>query len=223
MLAANKVEIEKYYYWADRDLLNLKAEVVLYDLTTLRFESTNETESLRRFCYSKEKRSDCTQVVFGLLLDTDGIPLGFEVYPGSTSEITTIESMVDKIKNKIAIERLIFVADRGLFSEKNLEFLRQNKGEFIVGHRLGSLGKIEKEEIYDISKYRWVVQDELAVMEKRTSDGDRLIITWSRNRAVRDEKTRADIIKKIEIKLSKGKNSGKKFVSNTNYKKFING
>lgn len=223
LLADNKPEIEKYYYWVDRDLLNLKTEVVLYDLTTLRFESTSETESLRRFGYSKEIRSDCTQVVFGLLLNTDGIPLGFEVYPGCTSEITTIESMVDKIKNKFSIERLIFVADRGLFSAKNLEFLRQNKGEYIVGHRLGSLGDIEKKEVYDISKFKWVVQDELAVLEKKTVDGDRLIVTWSRSRAARDEKTRSDIIRKIEAKLSKGKNSGKKFVSNSNYKKYVNG
>jgi transposase len=223
LLSENKLEIEKFLYWVDRDLLNLKTEVVLYDLTTLRFESTVETEDLRRFGYSKEKRSDCTQVVFGLLLNTDGIPLGFDVYPGSTCESTTIESIVEKVKNKFSIERIILVADRGLFSAKNLELLRKNKGEFIVGHKLGSLSNQEKEEVYDIRKFLWIVEDELAILEKRTPAGDRLIITWSRSRAVRDEKTRSDIIRKIELKLIRGKSSGKKFVSNTNYKKFLNG
>lgn len=223
LLAENKLEIEKFLYWVDRDLLNLKTEVVLYDLTTLRFESTAETEELRRFGYSKEKRSDCTQVVFGLLLNTDGIPLGFDVYPGSTCESTTIESIVEKVKNKFSIERIILVADRGLFSAKNLELLRKNKGEFIVGHKLGSLSNQEKEAVYDIQKFHWIIQDELAILEKRTPAGDRLIITWSRSRAIRDEKTRSDIIRKIELKLIKGKSSGKKFVSNTNYKKFLNG
>lgn len=223
LLAENKLEIEKFFYWMDRNLLNLKTEVVLYDLTTLRFESTNETEDLRRFGYSKEKRSDCTQIVFGLLLNTEGIPLGFDVYPGSTCESTTIEKIVDKVKTKFSIERIILVADRGLFSAKNLELLRKNKGEFIVGHKLGSMSKEEKETAYDITKFSWIIQDELAILEKRTPAGDRLIITWSRSRAIRDEKTRSDIIKKIELKLAKGKNSGKKFVSNTNYKKYLNG
>ena len=74
-------------------------DVVLYDLTTLRFESTRvDKDNLRRFGYSKEMRTDCTQVVLGLLTDTDGIPLCFEVHPGNTFEGKTLDSIVDKMK-----------------------------------------------------------------------------------------------------------------------------
>ena len=94
LLCAHKGEIEKSLYWHGRDLFNLEVDIVLYDLTTLRFESTRtDLGELRQFGYSKERRSDCTQVVFGLLVDRDGIPLGFEVYPGHTFEGKTLSDI----------------------------------------------------------------------------------------------------------------------------------
>ena len=89
---------------------------MLYDLTTLRFESTRtDLGKLRQFGYSKERRSDCTQVVFGLLVNRDGIPLGFEVFPGNTFEGKTLSDIVDKMRKKFNVRRFIFVADRGFY------------------------------------------------------------------------------------------------------------
>jgi transposase len=223
LLADHKEDIEKFLYWQDRDLLTAKTDIVLYDLTTLRFESTKETENLRRFGYSKEMRTDCTQVVFGLLLNTDGIPLGFEVYPGNTFEGNTLADIVTKLKNKFQVGRIVFVADRGLFSAKNLELLRADGGEFIVGHRLGSLKSNQSEAIYDLNNFTWIIDDELAVFETTTEEGDRLIVTWSRVRAERDAKTRDDILEKIKKKLSKKSVDSKAFVSNKNYQKYLTG
>ena len=224
VLAEHKEDIETQLYWRGRDLLTEPTDIVLYDLTTLRFESTKQTEELRRFGYSKEKRSDCTQVVFGLLLNTDGIPLGFEVYPGNTFEGKTLEGIVEKMRKKFRIRRMIFVADRGLFSGKNLEFLRQDGGEFIVGCKMGSMKKAEQEKLYDMNRFQWIIPGDLAAQETTTEDGDRLIVTWSRVRAERDAKTRADILGKIERKIaSKKKITPKAFVSNTNYQKYVTG
>jgi transposase len=223
ILAAHKESIEESLYWRGRDLLSEPTDIVLYDLTTLRFESTKETETLRRFGFSKEMRTDCTQVVFGLLLNTEGIPLGFEVYPGNTFEGKTLSGIVDKMRKKFRVRRMIFVADRGLFSAKNLDALREDGGEFIVGHKLGSLKALRQQELYDLTKFRWLIPDEIATFETRTDAGDRLIVTWSRVRAERDAKTRMDIIKKIERKLSKKNTSSKTFISNHNYQKFVTG
>lgn len=224
LLAEHKEDIEKSLYWRGRDLLSEPTDIVLYDLTTLRFESTKQTEELRRFGYSKEMRTDCTQVVFGLLLNTKGIPLGFEVYPGNTFEGKTLEGIVKKMREKFKIRRMIFVADRGLFSAKNLLVLKQDDGEFIVGHKLGSMKAAEKNAIYDLNKFKWIVPGSLAVFETTTADGDRLIVTWSMVRAERDIKTRKDILAKIERKLgSKKQLTTKALVSNTNYHKFLKG
>jgi hypothetical protein len=76
ILSEGKDDVEASLFMHGRDLFNSQVDVVLYDLTTLRFESTHETEQLRRFGFSKEKRNDCTQVVLGLVVDPEGIPLG---------------------------------------------------------------------------------------------------------------------------------------------------
>ena len=217
-LAQHKDEIEKSLFWHDKDLFNTEVDVVLYDLTTLRFESTKETENLRRFGYSKEMRTDCTQVVFGLLLNLSGIPLGFEVYPGNTFEGKTLKDIMNKMREKFKIRRFIFVADRGLFSSENIAELKKEDGEFIVGMRLGAF-RNRKDEFYDLSRFSWVGA-ELAVY-KTTHEGDRCIVTWSKVRADRDRKTRDDILAKIRKKLSLKKVTSKTFVSNRNYQKYL--
>ncbi len=225
LLSQHQEQIEQGLYWHDRDLLNRSVDVVLYDLTTLRFESTREDlGELCRFGYSKEMRSDCTQVVLGLLVDTDGIPLGFEVYPGNTFEGATLVDIVKRMREKFKIRRFIFVADRGLFSAKNLEHIRahcgnEEKGEFIVGMKLGVI-KQRHDEFYDRSRFM-KMNDELECYET-THNGDRCIITWSKKRAERDRETREDILSKIRKKLTK-KPTPKNFVSNTNYRKYVTG
>ena len=226
LLSQHKEDIERSLYWHDRDLLNMSVDVVLYDLTTLRFESTREDlGDLCRFGYSKEMRSDCTQVVLGLLVDTDGLPLGFEVYPGNTFEGTTLVDIVKRMREKFKVRRFIFVADRGLFSAKNLEHIRDKcgnggeSGEFIVGMKLGQIRQ-RHDEFYDRSRFT-KVNDELEWYET-THNGDRCIITWSQKRAERDRQTREDILSKIRKKLLK-KGTSRDFISNKNYLKFVAG
>ena len=228
LLCDHKEEIEKGLYWHKRDLFNLSVDVVLYDLTTLRFESTREDlGELRRFGYSKEMRTDCTQVVLGLLVDPEGIPLGFEVYPGNTFEGKTLEGIVEKMRKKFNVRRFIFVADRGLFSEKNLEHIRDHcgekedrQGEFIVGMKLGVF-KQRQSEFYDRSKFK-AINESLEIYET-THGKDRCIVTWSKARAERDQKAREDILKKIMKKLKAKNVNSKTFVSNKNYQKYLTG
>lgn len=223
LLAEHKDEIEKDLFWGDRDLLSHDVDVILYDLTTLRFESTRtDLGDLRQFGYSKERRSDCTQVVLGLLVTPEGIPIGFEVYPGNTFEGSTIKDIVAKLRDKFSIRRFIFVGDRGLFSKANLKELRGEKkaGEFIVGMKL-AVFKNRHDEFYDIRRYQWINED-LAVYET-SHEEDRCIITWSRSRAERDRKAREEILDKIRKKISKKKITAKEFVTNTTYQRYVVG
>ena len=223
VLADHKESIEIDLFWQDRDLLSDEVDVILYDLTTLRFESTL-AGGLRQFGYSKERRSDCTQVILGLLVKPDGVPVGFEVYPGNTFEGTTVADIVKKMRYKFKVRRFIFIGDRGIFSRKNLEALRgtdtENNGEFIVGMKLGVF-KNRHDEFYDLSRYT-KISDELAFYETE-HEGDRCIITWSRTRAERDAKAREDILNKIRKKLAKKKITAKEFVTNTTYKRYVVG
>lgn len=222
LLAEHKDDLEASLYWHNRDLLNAKVDVVLYDLTTLRFESTREDlDQYRRFGFSKEMRSDCTQVILGLLVDEHGIPLGFEVYPGNTFEGHTLKDIVAKMRKKFRVGRFILVADRGLFSKDNLVELKGTDAasEFIVGMRLDHLRK-RGDELYDLNRFQTL--NENFRLYETTHGDDRLIVTWSKVRAERDRKVREDILDKIRTKLGKAK-TPKSFVSNSNYRRFLKG
>ncbi len=220
ILAEHKEQIEQSLYQYKKDLFSINVDIVLYDLTTLRFESTREDlGSLRKFGYSKEMRTDCTQVVFGLLTDTDGIPLSFEVHPGNTFEGKTLKGIVDKMRKKFSVRRFIFIADRGLFSAQNLNHIRNNQGEFIVGLKMGVLQKELQQAFYDINRFEFI-SDELAIWETQYGE-DRCIITWSKSRSDRDRKTRDDILYKIREKLGKKSSRTKTFVTNSNYQKYL--
>jgi transposase len=220
ILAEHKEQIEQSLYQYKKDLFSINVDIVLYDLTTLRFESTREDlGELRKFGYSKEMRTDCTQVVFGLLTDTDGIPLSFEVHPGNTFEGKTLKGIVDKMRKKFSVRRFIFIADRGLFSAQNLDHIRNNQGEFIVGLKMGVLKKELQQSFYDINRFEFI-NDELAIWETHHGE-DRCIVTWSKSRADRDRKTRDDILAKIREKLGKKTSRTKTFVTNSNYQKYL--
>ena len=218
-LADNKSEIERSLYQHGRDWFDLQTDIVLYDLTTLRFESRRtDLGELRQFGYSKEKRSDCTQAVLGLLTDREGLPLGFEVYPGNTFEGKTVSDIERKLRKKFKVRRFVFVGDRGIFSKKNLESLSKKGGEFIVGMKLGSIRSRHK-EFYDTSRFQRI-NDDLSVYETEY-DGDRLIVTWSAKRAERDKKAREDILLKIEKKLQSPGKGARQFITNEAYKKYV--
>lgn len=128
------------------------------------------------------------------------------------------------MRNKFRVRRFIFVADRGLFSAKNLDHIRNacganlERGEFIVGMKMGQLKK-RHGEFYDRTRFT-SVNDELELYETTHGD-DRCIITWSKQRAERDRKTREDILEKINKKLRSKSPTGKTFVSNSNYRKYL--
>ena len=91
------------------------------------------------------------------MVDTDGIPLGFEVYPGNTFEGHTVSDIVKKLKKKFAVRRFIFVGDRGLFSKDQLEEIKKEGEEYIVGMKLG-LFKSREREFYNLDKYEEVAE-----------------------------------------------------------------
>jgi len=95
------------------------------------------------------------------------------------------------MRKKFSVRRFIFIADRGLFSAKNLDHIRNNHGEFIVGLKIGVLQKELQQTFYDISRFEFI-SEELAIWETQYGE-DRCIVTWSKSRAERDRKTRDDI------------------------------
>lgn len=209
--------------FGERDLFNQELDVVFYDTTTLRFESTNdEWGKLRRFGYSKELRSDCTQVVLGLLIDKDGIPVGYELFSGNTYDTQSVGAILGKLKKKYNIGRIIFVADRGMISKANLQQVRDADFEFILGMRLWTLSQEEQEKVLEWKGYKALNEEESVFIREMKHNQDRLIISWTKERAERDAQVRNDIIEKIRSKLTAGCEP-KQFVTHKGYRQFLKG
>src|SRR6266566_2247731 len=131
-----------------KDLFNAKFDVLLYDLTSSYFESNPPfpEEDKRKFGYSRDKRSDCVQVVIALIVTPEGFPLGYEVMPGNTSDKTTLRDMLQKIEAQYGKAQRIWIMDRGIPTKKDLEAMRNSDPpiHYLVGTPKGSLTKYEK-------------------------------------------------------------------------------
>ena len=131
-----------------QDLFGARFEVLLYDLTSTYFESSqpDNEDDKRRYGYSRDKRSDCVQVVIALIVTPDGFPLGYEVLPGNTADCTTLRGALRKIEAQYGKAERIWVMDRGIPTDEVLAEMRQADPpvSYLVGTPKGRLSKLEK-------------------------------------------------------------------------------
>lgn len=146
-LLPHKETIEKHLKARLGNLFDLDYELLLYDVTSTYFEGQCAGNPLAKRGYSRDKRPDCLQVCIALVVTTDGIPLGYEVFAGNRHDSTTVEEIVSSIEKKHGQANRIWVMDRGMVSEANLKFLRGREGRYIVGTPKASLRKFEKQLI----------------------------------------------------------------------------
>ena len=184
-LHMHKEEIEKALWNRNKNLFNSQDDVILYDLTTLYYESVKEDE-LRRFGMSKDGRGDVVQIVLGLSSTDRGLPVGFEVFKGNQWEGHTIERIIANLKGKIDVNnsRIIMVADKGLFSKANLDLLERECVGYVLGFRLKHVATklgVEKDQLYDLSGMEQLSEG-LYYREYRW-EGRRVIVVYSKQRA----------------------------------------
>jgi transposase len=131
-----------------QDLFGASFEVLLYDLTSTYFESAppDDEDDKRRYGYSRDKRSDCVQVVIALIVTPEGFPLAYEVLPGNTADCTTLRGALRKIEAQYGKAQRIWVMDRGIPTEEVLAEMRQADPpiSYLVGTPKGRLSKLEK-------------------------------------------------------------------------------
>jgi len=132
-----------------RDLFNASFEVLLYDLTSTYFESDppQEQDDKRRFGHSRDKRSDCVQVVIALIVTPQGFPLAYEVLAGNTLDKTTLREFLQKIETQYGKAERIWLMDRGIPTEEVLQEMRHSDPpvKYLVGTPRGRLTRLEKQ------------------------------------------------------------------------------
>jgi transposase len=148
-LLKHREELFKYLKERWQDQFGAKFDVLLYDLTSTYFESDPPFPEgdKRRFGYSRDKRSDCVQVVIALIVTPEGYPLAYEVLAGNTSDKTTLKSFLEKIQKLYGQANRVWVMDRGIPTEEVILEMQQADRQihYLVGTPKGRLTRLESE------------------------------------------------------------------------------
>ncbi|MFG2836398.1 IS1634 family transposase [Streptomyces zaomyceticus] len=200
--------VQETVFFAAAHLLNLEVDLIFFDTTSTYFERDGEDEdsgdeALRRFGHSKDHRKDLPQIVIGLAVTREGIPVRCWVWPGNTSDTTVIEQVKDDLRSW-RLGRVVTVADSGFSSEANLAYLTRTGGHYITGVKMRETSKKADAVLARQGRYQ-KVRDNLRVKEVRL-DGDpgrRWIVCHNPAEAARDAERRDQQLAAITDELDR--------------------
>jgi hypothetical protein len=201
-LCAGKDELEAHCYSALCDLTNLDLRLVCYDLTSSDVEG-DVAPSLRfpskAFGYSRDKRGDRPQVVIGLLVTGDGIPIAHHVFAGNTNDGSTLPAVMEDLQRRFGVGRIALVADRGLISEANLEAVGTAGFDHVIAtrlHRDPTVAAVLEQAA--AKSTRWVKIDDNTKAAEVTHEGRRYVVVDSAERHRRDDRRRSELLTRTE-------------------------
>jgi len=148
-LLPHKGQLEQFLKQRLGTLFDIDYDLVLYDVTSTYFEGQANGNPLAQYGYSRDRRSDCKQVCVALVVSRDGMPFGYEVFAGNRSDVTTLQDVVEKVERSYGKANRIWVLDRGMISQENMEFLKEGGRRYIVGTPRGMLKGFERELLRD--------------------------------------------------------------------------
>jgi len=202
------------------ELFSSKIDVIFYDCTTIYFESFTE-DDFKKNGYSKDLKFSQPQVLLAMMVTKEGLPIGYRVFEGDKYEGHTLIPAIKEIEKKYELNKIIIVADSAMFNKENLEELENMRGEqieYIVGCRLRSLPKKLKEEILDLESYT-EIRNGYKIKRFKHKERD-LIVSYSASRALKNKSDRDKAVDRIKKKMAKSKNP-KEYLSNYGYKKYL--
>lgn len=144
-LESHKEALERHLKERLGTLFDLEYDLLLYDVTSTYFEGEMAGNADARRGYSRDHRPDCKQVCIGLVVTRGGFPLGYELFAGNRSDVTTVEEIVSKMESRYGRAKRIWVMDRGMVSEDNIRFLKEGGRKYIVGTPKGMLKRFEQD------------------------------------------------------------------------------
>jgi len=205
-------EVQKEVFFATADLFHLEVDLLFFDTTSTYVERDEEDEKgLRKYGHSKDKRPDLPQVVIGLAVTKEGLPVRCWVLPGNVQDMTTVE----KVKKDLSgwkLSRCIWVMDRGMNSEENRTILQRAGGHYILGEKLRDDQEVHQKALSRRGRYQ-NVKDNLQVKEVIVGKGERrrrFVVVYNPEEAKKDKATRERTLKKIgEVLSALGDQKGK--------------
>ncbi len=177
------------------ELFDARFEVLLYDLTSTYFECDPPESGKRKFGYSRDKRSDCVQVVIALIVTPDGFPLAYEVLPGNTLDKQTLKDFLAKIERQYGKADRVWVMDRGIPTEETLALMRDSDPpvHYLVGTPKGRLTKLEKSFL----DQPWQVVRERVTVKLLKQDNEAYVLALSAARRDKEKAMRRRRLKRL--------------------------
>ncbi len=184
------------------ELFGTTFDLLLYDVTSTYFEGQTQGNSQAQRGYSRDSRPDCVQVCIGLVVTPEGLPLAYEVFDGNRTDVTTVDEIVEMMREKYGHERRTWVMDRGMVSEDNLEMLRDGEAKYLVGTPKSMLKHFEQ----DLLEQDWEqVQADVEVKVRPSPDGqnETFVLCRSRGRIEKERAMREKQRVRLEAELNK--------------------
>ncbi len=198
-LLAHKTELFGFLQQRWKALFQAEFDVLLYDLTSTYFESDPPEAGKRRFGHSRDKRSDCVQVVIALVVTPDGFPLAYEVMPGNTSDKTTLRDFIQRIEAQYGKVGRTWLMDRGIPTEVVLAEMRaaETPSYYLVGTPRGRLNQMEQSFV----SLPWTAARGSVQVKLAEQDGELYVLARSGARRDKEQAIRRRRLKKLLKRL----------------------
>ena len=183
-------------------LFGLDYELLLYDVTSTYFEGQAEGNALAKRGYSRDHRADCKQVCIGLVVTREGVPLGYEVFAGNRTDVTTVEEIVTTMERRYGRAGRVWVMDRGMTSAENIAWLKSGGRQYLIGTAKGELKRFAR-ELADRRDWR-TVREGLEVKVGVGPEGaETFLLVRSADRQQKEEAMHARFREDIETALAR--------------------
>jgi transposase len=185
-LLPHKEAIEKHLVKRLGELFDLEYDLLLYDVTSTYFEGLADPSIAKRG-YSRDHRPDCVQVNIALVVSREGMPLGYEIFAGNTTDVTTVQQIVEKMEDRFGKVNRVWVMDRGMVSAENIAWLNATGRRYVIGTPRAELRRFAK-QIAERTDWRQIRED-IEVKICRGPDGSETFLLC--RSASRSEKEKA--------------------------------
>ena len=143
-LLPHKESLEKHLVKRLGELFDLDYDLLLYDVTSTYFEGVADPSIAKRG-YSRDHRPDCVQVNIALVVSRAGMPLGYEIFAGNTTDVTTVQQIVEKMEERFGKANRVWVMDRGMVSGDNISWLNATGRRYVIGTARSQLGRFAQQ------------------------------------------------------------------------------
>ena len=209
-IVPHKTKLEQHLKQRYGELFGADFDVLLYDLTSTYVEGAAEKNPMMRRGYSRDHRPDCEQMVIALIVNSEGFPFSYETFDGNRADVSTMETILRMVERKYGKARRIWVFDRGIVSEENLQAIRRRGGQYLVGTPRSQMKQFEQELLKD----NWTqVRPEVEVKKVAIPQGEETYILCrtagrrEKEKAIRNRfSTRMEeALKRLAASIEKGR------------------